>query len=243
MTPRRALAAALLVLLFAVGGVQLLDPTFHEPRPPEVDFSEPPAQVAADSAARLEYVDYAYRIDLAKDRDGPWEQLRVVWIERSDREYRKVGPLGERGVVTYGTESAVYVRAGANGTWRFVFHPDVVYPVRTLSQPFLVHRIERANTTVLTDNESVFVVRIEANPMKFVDALSGNATITVNKTDRTIETVLASYDTGPTGIRYARFRRITVQVDVRRPSTLEPSLRAVGWDLLRGPLFRPFSST
>lgn len=242
MSARRTLAAVALALLVAAAGVQLLDPAFDERRPPEVDFSEPPAQVAADSATRLEYVDYAYRIDLARDRDGPWEQLRVVCIEHSDREYRKVGPLGRRGVALYGTDSAAFVRPGADGEWRFVSRPEVMYPVRMLSQPFLLDRIEYSSTDVVVDNASMLVVQIDSNPMKFVKSYSGNATVFVNKSDGTIDKVLAEYDTGPTGIRYARFERTTDEPAVSRPNSLGPSLREVLWDLLRGPLFRPFST-
>lgn len=243
MTPRSASVAIVLALLLAVGAVQLLDPVVGERHPPAVDFSEPPAEVAADSAARLAFVDYSYRIDIADNRSGPWEQVRVARIEHSDREYRKAGPLGNRGVVIYGTDAAAFARPGSGGDWQLSGHPDTVYPVPALSQPFLVERIRASNASVEAENRSVFVVRIDSNPLKLASVYQGNATVYVNKTDRTLEKVLVPYDSGPRRVSYLRFTLTGTEPTVERPDGLAVSTWELGWDLLRGPLFKPFSSS
>lgn len=240
MASLRAPLAVLGVVLLAVGGVQLLDPVLDERPAPEVDFSEPPAEVAADSAARFEHVDYAYRIDVADNRSGPWEQVRVARIEHSDREYYKSGPLGSRGVVIYGTDAAAFVRPGSDGVWRFAAHPDVVYPVRTLSQPFLVDKIGTSGASMIADNRSMLVVRLDSNPLKIAERFPGNATIYVSKTNGTVVKTVVSYDSGRSRISYFRFRLIGTEPAVERPDDLGTSSLEIGWDLLRGPLFRPF---
>lgn len=241
MRPAVALAALALTGAIVVGSVQLADPRLGDEAPPEVDFSAAPSVVAADAATRLEHVDYAYRLDLADDRDGPWEQVRVAWIDQTDHQYRKVGPLGNRGVVIYGNDAGAFVRPGLDGSWRFAAHPDVAYPVETLSQPFVVDRIATAGAVVVAENRSIVVIRLDSNPLKIVEQYPGNATLYVRKDDAVIVTVLVTYDTGPSGVRYLRFQLADTSPAVERPADLGSSPREFGWDLIRGPLFRPFA--
>lgn len=238
MTPRQAAVSLLLLVLASAGTVQLVDPTLDEQRPATVDFTDPPAQVAADSAGRLEHVDYAYRIDLADDPDGPWEQLRVVWIEHSDREYRKVGPLGESGVVIYANDAVVFARPGEDAAWRMGYVPEVTYPAPTLTQPYNITLLRRGRATVVRENSTDLIIESRTMALKVIPTSSGRSRLHIDKQRKLVVWALFEYDVGENRTEFLRYRLIESHSMVERPSKLNLTPSELFWDILSGPVFR-----
>lgn len=237
MTPRQAAVSLLLLVLASAGTVQLVDPPLDEQRPATVDFTDPPAQVAADSASRLEHVDYAYRIDLADDPDGPWEQLRVVWIEHSDREYRKVGPLGESGVVIYANDAVVFARPGEDAAWRMGYVPEATYPAPTITQPYNLTVLRQGRASVVRENSTDLIIESRTMPLKVVPTSSGRAIVHMDKQRMLVVQAVFAYDVGESRKEFLRFRLVETRTTVDRPSKLHMTPTEVFWDLLSGPVF------
>lgn len=236
MRTRTAAAVAVVALLLVAASVQLADPQFGERTPPEVDFTEPPAAVAADAATQFEYVDYAYRIDFARNRSGPWRQVRTMQVDHSDREYYKTGPAGDGGVVLYGSDSVAFVRPTPDSAWRVTFLRDVIYPVKHVSQPLMPHRIRDSNATVVSENHSSAVISVDVHPLKVASYLPGNATLSIDKQTGLIDTAEVAYDNDRTGTNYLRFSLTETGTQVDRPDDIPFSFQEFVWDLLRGPL-------
>lgn len=234
---RRVPVAVAALLVLTAGGVQLADLPIDDPSPPRVDFTEPPAQVAADSAARFSAVDYAYRLDIADDPKGPWQQVRVARISHDDRRYRKAGPLGNRGMVLFGNDAIAFARAGRSNRWKPVTRPATAYPVPAVSQPFLVDKIERAPASVAAQNQSMVVIDIDTVSLKFADGLQGNATLFIDKGSGAISHAIVAVRVSPQRVRYLRFQLTDTDPVVTRPETIPLSPRELLWDVLRGPLF------
>lgn len=237
MTSSRVALTVLGVVLFAAGGVQLLDPVFGERPTPEVDFSEPPAEVAADSAERFEHVDYAYRIDIADNRSGPWEQFSSVKVDHTRRRYRMLGPLGFEGTHIFGNDAVTFARPGPDETWRVGYVPETTYPAPVITQPFSVSHIRGAKGVIVMETDSSVVIRLDVNPLKLVDEYPGSIVLHVDKRANVVEKAFVSYEVGPDRARTARFEVVDTGTTVERPDDLSISPREVFWDALRGPLF------
>lgn len=238
MDRRIAAAGAVFLLLSAVVVVQILDPQFGERSPPEVDFSEPPNEVAADAAEQFEYVDYAYRVEVAKDESDEWRQFGVTHVDHSNRTYQSMGPEGEKETVIYGTTAAAFVRPTIDEDWIVIARPGVVYPVSYLTQPIYVERIRAEEARVLSENSSTATIHFDINPLKIDDNLPGNSIVIVNKKTGMVESVRVAHDTPHSGARYLRLQVIKTGTTVERPKAIGFSLSEVCLDLLRGPLFR-----
>jgi len=228
--------AAAVLLLVAAGAIQLADPQFGDRRPPSVDFSEPPAQVAADAATQFEYVDYAYRIDFRQNRSGEWRQVRTMRVDNTDHEFYKTGPIGEKGVVLYGTDAVTFVRPSEGARWRVTFLREVLYNPHLIAQPFLVNRLSGSNASIISTNRSQYVVRINLHLLKVARELPGNTTLYINKTSGRIDYAEVVYHPKPSQTLYLRFQLTGTRIDVKRPPRIPFSFREVFWDLMRGPL-------
>jgi len=238
MERRLAIAGAIVLLLSAVVVVQMLDPQFEERTPPEVDFSEPPNEVAADAAEQFEYVDYAYRVDVKYNGSDGWRQLVVTQVDHTQRAYRSVGPGGEDETVIYGTTTTAFVRPTAGEEWSVVGKPELVYPVKRLTQPIFVGRIRADKANIVSEGRSTVTIRVDVNPMKIEGGLPGNASIVVNKDTGMIESVHVAYEPPEMETRYLRLKVTEKGTNVARPEAIGLSLSEAFWDLLRGPLFR-----
>jgi hypothetical protein len=238
MDRRRAVVGAVLLLLSAVIVVQVLDPQFEERTPPEVDFSEPPNEVAADAAKQFEYVDYAYRVDIAYNASDEWRQWGVAWVDHSNRSYRKVGPAGERQEVLYGTSAAGFVRPTIDEDWVLMGRPGFVYPAKSVTQPTYSKRLKEADAQVIDKDPSTTTIHTDVNPVKTVGDYPGSAVLVVNRSSGLIESIHVAYEPGRGETRYLRFQVIEVGTTVNRPGSIGFSSIEVFLDLLRGPLFR-----
>lgn len=231
---RRRVGAVAVALLLALVSVQVVDPRVEDRQPPEVDFSDPPAEVAADAAERFEYVDYAYRLDFAYSRDDQWEQMRWMAVDHSDREYYKEGPSGNSGVVIYGTESVTYVRPGNNADWRVMGMREILYPVSVISQPFLPGRIRNSQASISHQNSTSTVVSLDVHPVKVAPQYTGNATLYIDRKSGLILRASIIYET-PNGLRFLRFYLTDSNIDLERPEDAT-SAKEILWDVARGPI-------
>jgi len=238
MERRVAIAGAVVLLLSAVIVVQLLDPQFGEREPPEVDFSEPPNEVAADAAAQFEYVDYAYRVDIKYDESEEWRQWSVTHVDHSNRTYRKVGPGGEQEEVLYGTTAAGFVRHDIGEDWQVIGRTGFVYPVPYLTQPIYVEQLREADASILAENLSTIEIQVNVNPLKIEGDYPGNSTLIINKRTSMIENVHIKYNPNQMGTQYLRLQVTETGTTVKRPEELSFSPSEIFWDLARGPLFR-----
>lgn len=236
----RPVAAAVLVILAVVAGIQLADPHVGtDPDPPEVDFSDSPAEVAADSAAQFGSMDYTYRLSFRDDPGDAWRQVWEVHVDRSDREFYEKGPFGENGTHLYATESTGYFRVAPGTAWRFTSR--ITYPPTPADQPFLAERLRNATTRVKSDNSSHLVVDIDVHPLNTAAYLPGNATLIIEKRTGRIERAYVVYNTQGDP-KYLRFEFLEAGTDVHRPAGLPVSIQTMFWDLVRGPLFTLFES-
>lgn len=241
MKPRIWLIVGAVLFILSVVGVQLTDPDFDSRETPTIDFSEPPAEVVADSAKQFEYIDYAYRIDVRNQRSSSWRQVRTMRVDHSDNEFLKTGPVGRQGIILYGTDAVTFVRPAWDASWRVTPVPEVIYPARDISQPFIIDRLRSADATILSDNTSMLIVRLNVHSMKIASYLPGNSTIVINKRSGFIEKATVVYHHDRTKAMVLKFRLTSTDVDVVRPREIPFSPREVVWDLLRGPVFELFS--
>lgn len=238
MERRVAVVGAVLVLLSAIVVVQVLDPQFGERTPPEVNFSEPPNEVAADAAKQFEYVDYAYRVDMKYNGSDGWRQWGVAWVDHSNQSFRKVGPGGEREEVLYGTTSAGFVRPTVDEGWIVVGRPAFVYPAKSVTQPTYGKRLSEANAYVVDENPSTITIQTEINPVKAIGHYPGTAKLVVNKSSGLIDSIHVVYEPGRYGTQYLRLQVVEKGTSVHRPDGIGLSSKEIFWDLVRGPLFR-----
>ena len=224
------------VLFLIVASIQLADPQLGEREPPEVDFTEPPAEVAADAATQFEYVDYAYRIEVSDNRSGEWRQFIGTWVDHSNRRFRSEGPRGDCGAVIYSTDAISYVRPGPDEHWRVTGTAGTEYPARRVTQPFLPDSIRQANISVVSQDASTITVEANINPMKFEEYYPANSTLLINKSSGLVESVVVTID-GISRTYYLRFQQTETNITVERPDAIPFYPRAVFWDLVRGPLF------
>lgn len=231
----RPVAAAVVVLLLVVVSVQVVDPRLNDRRPPAVDFDDPPAEVAADAAKRFEYVDYAYRFDIKYGPNPNWRQVRMMQVDNTDRTFYKEGPLGEDGVVMYGTDAVTYVRPGEDAAWRVTGMREVIFNRKTIAQQFLVERIRRSSATVVDENSSTVVIHVDVHPVKVAPRFPGNATLFVSKGTGLIHRASIVFVT-PNGPKYLKFYLLNQGNDLERPDDLPISSRAIAWDVSRGPI-------
>lgn len=237
MERRTAIVVAVVLLLGAVAAIQLADPRFGERTPPEVNFSEPPEEVAADAATQFEYVDYAYRIDFRRNRTDDWRQVRTMRVDHSDREYYKTGPNGENGVVLYGTDAVTFVRPGPESKWRVTAVREVLYDKKIIGQPINTKRIRGSNASYLYQNQSVILIQVPVHSINVANHLPGNSIITIDKESGLVESVLVSYKPDQARTLHARFRLTDKNIDIDRPQEIPASPREYFWDFLRGPVF------
>lgn len=239
MRIRSALVTVTIISLILFAAVQIWDPDLATIGPQDVDFSRPPADVAAHSAAQYGHLDYAYRLDIAEDRNGPWKPVRKVAISHTDQRYWKSGPLGPRGVVIYGTDALTFLRPGESASWRISYSADAVYPAPSITQPFLVESIATSNASIMHENDSLLVIEIDSNPLKITSMYPGHATIYVDKRSGRIEEALVSYTTESNNNRFLRFHEIQDGPTAQPPADATIRSIEIFWDLLRGPLVSP----
>ena len=237
MERRRGAIAIVILLLVSVVVIQLTDPQFDERTPPEVDFSEPPNEIAADTATRFEYVNYAYKIELSNNESGLWRHIRTVEIDHTDREYYKLGPAGEDGIVLYGTDAVTFIRPGIESAWRVTPIDETVYSPSTISQPFLPERMRTSEATIISENKSFLVIKLQSHSLNVAEHFPGNSTIYVNKDEGLITRAYVTYRTPTSGDRHLRFGVNKTNVSLNRPEDIRFSLTEFVWDLLRGPVF------
>lgn len=240
MQSRTVAAAILLVLLGFVVAVQLADPQLGERSPPDVDFSDPPSEIAADAATQFEYIDYSYRIDFRRNRTDDWRQVRTMQVDHTDREYYKTGPNGEDGVVIYGNDAVTFVRPGDGNPWRVTAIQDATYPAPAISQPFRVDEIRRSNSTIVSDNFSTAVINLPIHPVKIAQLSTGQATLWIHKQTGLIEYARITYSPDKSQRLYLYFQLTATEIDVDRPKGVKSSPREFFWDIIRGPIFSPF---
>lgn len=239
MERRTAIVVAVVLLLGAVAAIQLADPRFGERTPPEVNFSEPPEEVAADAATQFKYVDYAYRIDFRRNRTDDWRQVRTMRVDHSDREYYKTGPMGQDGVVIYGTDAVTFVRPGSDNSWRITAIQEALYPALPITQPFRPESIRDSNAESIFENSSIKRIKVFTHPVKIAQYSSGTAILSIQKDSGLIECAYISYTPGQTRPIYLHFHLTSVEVNVNRPSKIGPSIQELFWDVVRGPLLHP----
>lgn len=235
MAQRSLLAVSLSVLLL-VGGVQLLDPPLDGRAPAEsVDFSQSPNQVALDSAARFERVDYTYRIDVSDDRSGSWKRFVEAQVDHSNHRYRSVGPLGDDGITIYGNDAATFARPGFGEPWQIGLTPETTYPAPTVTQP--VRLDESSAITLIQENASWQVIRVGGVPLKIGPDTPGHADIFIEKDSGLIMRVIVEYTVGGGEVDLMRFTVVDVGTTIERPSDLPYTFREFVGDLARGPVF------
>ena len=231
-----AVLGVVALLLGAFVVVQIVDPRLGERTPPEVNFSEPPNEVAADSAAQFKYVDYTYRIDFRRNRSEEWRQVRTMKVDHTDREYYKTGPAGERGLVLYGTDAVAFMRPTPNSSWRTTFYREVVYHPSTTGVPFLIDRMRSSDASIISQDRSTVMIRVETHPLNVARELPGNATLRINRETGLIESANVTYKPQPSQTLYLQFRLTETDTDVRRPKGVRFSVMELILDLFRGPV-------
>lgn len=225
----------ILVVLGSVVTVQLADPRLGERSPPDVDFSEPPSEIAADAATQFEYIDYSYRIDFRRNRTDDWRQVRTMQVDHTDREYYKTGPNGEDGVVLYGTDAVTFVRPDKKMAWRVTPIHDTVFPAPSISQPFYVNRLLHSNPSIVSQNSSLLQIHVSVHPLKVATHSSGSAYLSIDKQSGLIKCALVTYHPVPSETLYLRFHITDSYVNVSRPRSIPFSPREIIWDVVRGP--------
>lgn len=147
-----------------------------------------------------------------------------------------MGPAGDRGVVLYSTDAVSYIRPGQSGDWHVIGTAGTEYPAPRVTQPFLPASIRDANSIAVTQNASTLVIGTNVNPTKFGGPDPANATLEINKRSGLVEWGMVSLH-GPFGVYYVRFQLIRTGISVERPREVHFSIKAVFWDLVRGPFF------
>lgn len=236
MERRTALVVTMIVLLFSAVLIQLADPQFVERTPPEVDYSEPPAEVAADAATQFEYMDYAYRIDFRRNQSDEWRQVRTMKVDHTDREYYKTGPNGEKGVVIYGTDAITFVRSGKENPWRVTAVSSTVYPAHPITQPFRPDVIRNSKAERISENSSRILIKIQAHPIKLAEYSNGSAILSINKEIGVVEWAQISYNPSPSETLYLHFYLTSTDSNVNRPEAIDISIRELILDIVRGPI-------
>lgn len=236
MERRTAMVVTVTFLLFSFVIIQLADPQFGQRTPPEVDYSEPPAEVAAGAATQFEYMDYAYRIDFRRNHSDEWRQVRTMKIDHSDREYYKTGPNGENGVVVYGTDAIAFVKSGKGTPWRATADSSAVYPARTITQPFRPDIIRNSKAERISENSSSVLIKIHSHPIKIAQYSRGTAILSINKDANVIEWGRISYSPSSSETLHLYFRLTSTGSNVDRPETIALSIREFILDVVRGPI-------
>lgn len=236
MNRRRLVSMAAILLAVAVV-IQVADPAFGDQTPPPVDFTDPAAEVVADSAVRFSFVDHAYRLDIADEPSGPWEPFLVYFVDNSNRRYRSFGPTGQDGTQIYANDAAIFGRAGNDGHWRVGVLTKATYPAPEVIQPFRTEEFAGTNSSRLVDNSTWLVVRFDAILVKHVDPYPGKTTIFVNKQTELIHRAIVSYEVGEDRRRYVRFTLTDTDVDIDRPPDIPYTFQEFMGDLIQGPVF------
>lgn len=156
----RQVAALLLVVLLVAGGwVRLADPVALQGSPPTVDPSDPPEEVVADAVARLEYVDYTYRVSVGRSRS------QVTMVDTTDRQvFTASGEVRKR----YMSEDGLWLKFRGEG-WRAVEGHDGYD--RDNVTPFDADPLREADGTVLDSEPGVLVLAV--NDTDAVSAITG----------------------------------------------------------------------
>lgn len=149
---REAVLAVVLLLVLAGVWVRLADPHQLRGPPPTVDSDDQPAEIAADAAERLRYVDYTYTFTF-ENRSGPGLQA-VMKVDNTDEElYRSYGQRERR----YGTEGAAWVtRYGEDWVETDVglYGPDT-------AAPFDLDVVRSADVTVRQEEDGTLMVAVD----------------------------------------------------------------------------------
>lgn len=236
MNRRRSALAAAIVVLGIVVGIQLADPRIGGGSPPAVNYSDPPSKIATDAARQFDYIDYAYRLDFSRNRSGDWHRIRMLRVDHSDREYYQEGPLGQDGVVLYGTDAVTFVRPGQSSSWRVTFLRDVTFLAATRSEPFSEHELRNAKARIVGQNATMIIIKADVQPTKVAKGAPGTTTFYINKRSGIIQYATATYHPANNESLYLRFTLIDTNIDVKRPRGIPFSPRELLWDVLRGPI-------
>lgn len=245
MKGRQLAIIFVLLVSLPVVGVQLLDPELTQDDPTAVDLSESPSEIASDAVRNLSQRDFTYVMLITANRtpnsrtDGLYRRVKV---ENTEEEYYSKVPVGDTSQYMYGNNVAYWMRIGEEGSWEFGMRPDYVYPVRGLTQPFSVSKIQNTSGEIVHENSSMLVVRLDTagTTMQSDTDLPGDYTlIHFDKRKNRIDRAVFKLNNSKWRPKYVHLRITAVdETDVQRPPNTRPSLKAFLMDILRGPLFR-----